>query len=354
MKIILPDNTHIKPLGRAAFMNEKLWLCYSATGAAFRFEGKELTILLQGDDRAETAGMSNDLARVKAYVDGICAADRMVDAKEVQLHLINDQEKNVHCVEIVKVSESAMSTVMVKAICTDDDAFVYPQEEKAHLIEFAGDSITCGYGVDDEVAEHNFKTSTEDATKGYACLTAKALDADYSLVSLSGYGIISGYSGDGIRRPDQLLPNYYEKTGFSYGSMNGAYPQDTAWQFEGRKPDAVVINLGTNDQSFTRGIEELCEEYCTAYQQFIRTVRSRNADAHIFCMLGVMGEALCPMVQKAVETYQQETGDSKISFHWFTEQKHEDGIAADWHPSQLTHRKTAEKLSAIIKNTMKW
>lgn len=49
-------------------------------------------------------------------------------------------------------------------------------------MEFIGDSITCGYGVDDPDKEHHFKTATEDVTKAYAYKTALALNADYSMV----------------------------------------------------------------------------------------------------------------------------------------------------------------------------
>lgn len=354
MRTIYPVFEYVKQIGRTGNINNNLWMCYSASGAAFQIEGKELHVSLHGDDRCMQPGMIENLARVKVFVDGTCIHDMMMDEKEKKLCIFKAAAKEKHFVEILKVSESAMSTCAICNFETDDDAHMYPAPKRDRYIEFAGDSITCGYGVDDEVAEHNFKTSTEDATKAYAYLTAQELNADHSLVSLSGYGIISGYSGDGFRRSDQLLPTYYEKMGFSYGSMQGLYPQDMKWNFAYRQPDVVVINLGTNDQSFTRNIADLCAEYCNAYQAFIRNIRSKNPDAYIVCMLGVMGEALCPFAEKAVEIHKKETGDARISFHGFTEQLNEDGRAADWHPSKLTHRKTADKLSNIIKNIMNW
>lgn len=354
MRTIYPVFEYVKPIGRTGNINNNLWMCYSATGVAFQIEGKELYVSLHGDDRCMQPGMAENLARVKVFVDGTCTHDLMMDEKEKKLCIFKADAKENHCIEILKVSESAMSTCAICNFETDDDAYMYPAQKQEHYIEFAGDSITCGYGVDDEVAEHNFKTSTEDATKAYAYLTAKGLNADHSLVSLSGYGIISGYSGDGIRRPDQLLPTYYEKMGFSYGGMQGIYPQDVQWDFSQRQPDAVIINLGTNDQSFTRGIDELCQEYSNAYRTFISTIRRNYPDAYIFCMLGVMGEALCPFAEKAVEAHKLATGDNRISFHGFSEQLEEDGRAADWHPSRLTHLKTAEKLSMIIKKIMNW
>lgn len=354
MKIYFPIFPYVKPLGRTYPLNNRLWMCYSASGAAFRFIGKKLYVTLQGDDRCTDSDMNGNLARVKINVDDFCVYDLMMDESEKRICILQGDSREEHLVEIMKVSESAMSTCTMVSIETDDEGEIEPAPMKEHYIEFAGDSITCGYGVDDEVAEHNFKTDTEDATKAYAYLTCRQLQADHSLVSLSGYGIISGYSGDGIRRPDQLIPTYYEKIGFCYGSMQEEFPQNTPWDFSQRQPDLVVVNLGTNDDSYTQDDAALQQEYCNEYQLFIKTIRKNNPKAKILCILGMMGERLCPMVKKAVEAYTASTGDANIAFAHFTEQLAEDGRAADWHPSQLTHRKNAEKLTAIIQNIMHW
>ena len=50
--------------------------------------------------------------------------------------------------------------------------------------------------------------------KGYAFLTAEALNADAMLTCFSGHGIISGYTGDpSVRNDADLVPPYYEKEG---------------------------------------------------------------------------------------------------------------------------------------------
>lgn len=354
MRTYLPVSENIQIIGRAMPTENGLWMCYSATGAAFHFTGKQLIIHVQGDDRCEMENMDGNRTRLQIKINGDCVIDTMIMAKHNSFALLcSKKEVSVH-VEILKASETAMSTCCLTGITTDDGARISPVLHKERLIEFAGDSITCGYGVDDEVAEHNFKTDTEDATKAYAYLTAQALNADHSLVSISGYGIISGYSGDGVRRADQILPDYYEKIGFSYGSLNGVYPQDVAWDFAKMQPDMVVINLGTNDQSFTGTKQELQEEYCREYQKFLGIVRKNNPKAEILCILGLMGETLCPMVEKAVEEYKKTSGDEHIHYAHFSEQLKEDGYAADWHPSQLTHRKAAEKLTGVIREIMHW
>lgn len=354
MKTVFPHFENVKPLGRAMLSEQGAWLCYSASGIAFYFRGKALQVTVHGDDRCEEKGMEGNYARVQVRMDGKTIADFLMDKKEKRRILLQSSEVEEHRFDILKVSESAMSTCAVAAIHMDDDGEIRPAENQQHLIEFAGDSITCGYGIDDETAQHNFRTDTEDATGGYAFLACQKLHADHSLVSLSGYGIISGYTDNGQRKPEQRLPLFYEKAGFCYGSFKGVFPQDVTWDFSKRQPELVVINLGTNDDSYTQDHQALQLEYCREYQAFIKTVRANNPKAKILCILGMMGERLNPLVEKAVAAYRAETGDENIDYAPFTEQLAQDGRAADWHPSRLTHEKNAEKLTAIIQKIMQW
>ena len=96
------------------------------------------------------------------------------------------------------------------------------------------------------------------------------------------------------------------------------------------------------------------EEYTTAYVAFLKQVREKNPNATIFCTLGIMGAELYPCIEDAVERYVKESGDSKIHTMKFDTQSMADGIAADWHPSEKTHEKAAEKLAAKIKEVMGW
>jgi len=77
----------------------------------------------------------------------------------------------------------------------------------------------------------------------YAYKTAEALDADYSMVSFSGYGIVSGYTGEGVKSAEQLVPMYYEKLGFSYGTYfgNETYRIVDLGTYE--KGDTVTVRL---------------------------------------------------------------------------------------------------------------
>lgn len=342
-----PTEDNVKPLGRTFYVDETLYCALSGTGVEFTFTGTQCSITVQGDSGSTSSSNADNQARVAVYVNGERVIDDMVDnAEEVYNVFESDTEKEV-TVSLVKLSESANSTIGIKEIKATGTA-IKPTPNKDMLIEFVGDSITCGYGVDDPDKNHHFSTKTEDVTKAYGYLTAQKLNADYSMVSFSGYGIISGYSGDGKKVAAQIVPPLYDKLGTTWTSNGTFAPSYEEWDFSKRQPDVVVINLGTNDDSYTKDDTGLQEEYCTAYTEFLKTVREKNPDAKILCVFGVMGDRLFPYVEKAVENYTSETGDSNVSALRLSPQSARDGYGADWHPSEVTHGKVADKVAEEI------
>ena len=243
MNTFTPTWENVKPLGRTHQLKDSLWLCFSGSGAEFTFHGSRCEVTIAGDINAYPS-KRDELVRIAIYVDGVRVVDDMIDAKEKTYTVMAEETARDAVVRIVKLSETAMSTCGVKAISVDDSAGIRPTPAKARKIEFIGDSITCGYGVDDEVAEHHFSTTTEDVTRAYAYRTAEMLDADYSMVSISGYGVISGYTATGEEKVTaQQLPKFYEKLGFSYGTYQKKIAAATKWDFSAYEPDVIVINL---------------------------------------------------------------------------------------------------------------
>ena len=340
-----------KLVGRTYLNDDVLWAAFSGAGAEFIYTGKKLDITIVGDG-ASTAGNADNYASVAIYVDKERVIDDMLDEKEKTYTAFeSDSEKSVN-VQIIKLSECAMSTFGIKPIKLGEGEKIEPAKAKDLKIEFIGDSITCGYGVDDPDKEHHFKTSTEDVTKAYAYKTAQALDADYSMVSISGYGIISGYTDSG-KKPEQTIPQYYDKLGFSYNKFADSLEvAGLEWNFDNYKPDIVVINLGTNDMSYAKN--ELTQaEFEEGYIEFLKQVRSHNPDSYIFCTYGVMGNTLIRNIKNVCDKYSEETGDNKVTFFTLPMQdENKNGIVADWHPSEATHEICAQRAVKTIKETL--
>ncbi|MBR1739977.1 MAG: GDSL family lipase [Ruminococcus sp.] len=347
--------TNSKLVGRTHSTEDgTLWCALSGSGAAFDFKGKDLSVTIKGDSVA-SSGNADNYARVAVYVDGERVVDEMIDEPEKTFSVISSDSEAEHQVQVIKLSETAMSTIGIAPLELEEGAAITPAAPKAHRIEFIGDSITCGYGVDDEDKEHHFKTSTEDVTKAYAYKTAQALDADYSMFSISGWGIISGYSDDGKKHEDQTIPQYYSKLGFSYGSFPDGAPQDMDWDFSLYTPDVVVINLGTNDASYVTGKTDRKRDYTDTYKTFIAEIREKYPDAVIIMSLGIMGTELYSSVEDAWYEYQKETGDQNIyAFRFDPQDGANDGYAADWHPTETTHTKASAALAEYIKEVMGW
>ena len=330
---------YVKLTGRTVSENGICWMIHSGSTLGFRFTGTKASVEIIGD--SSVSGQKDSQARFAVYVNGERMLDRMVSKKEETVEIFSSETETEAEIMIVKLSEGTNSVFGIREISVSGTKDPEPLPEKKLKIEFIGDSITCGYGVDDENRDHHFSTETEDATKTYAWKTAMALDADCSFVSYSGHGIISGYTGNGVKVPGQTVPAVYEKLGKNYGSAASVIDLNQAWDFSLFQPDIVVINLGTNDDTYTLQDKERKEEFIAAYVGFLKMVRKNNPDALIVATLGIMGDRLYSGVKEAVSRYKQETNDGNVRPLHFSPQTGSTGYAADWHPTEATHEQAA-------------
>lgn len=339
-----PTAENVKQIGRAYEFCDILWAGYSSTGCAFNVNAKtlEIDILSCGSVPAETSQ-----ARVVVFVNDDRVVDKMIDDSYQTITVFSCKKAVQGEVKVLKVTESAQSWIGISSLRVDENGTVTPVAAKDMKIEFIGDSITCGYGIDDPDRNNHFKTATEDNTKTYAYKTAEKLNADYSMVCVSGSGVISGYTGSSSRNESALVPSFYDKLGFTWGNttINDKSPNEIQWDFSKFVPDVVVINLGTNDNSYTKGNSAKCKEYEDAYVAFLKDIRSKNPDAYIICTLGLMGKELLPSIQNAVAR----TKDSKITWLELPSTSAY-GTCADWHPCEKANEASAEILIEKIKS----
>ena len=275
-----------------------------------------------------------------------------LDCTQTVIELFSSDEPKTATVMLMKLSECHFGKVGIVKIVTDGEP--HPTEEKPLKIEFVGDSITCGYGIEGKLAEDAFfKTSQQNPWNAYAALTARALNADFNLVSWSGIGVISCYCDNPENGPDKgdfLSPELYP-----YADTPLCRTLDIPckkWDFSSFVPDVIVVNLGTNDASYTRNIPALVEEFGIAYEQYIRYIRSCNPSSKIVCTMGIMNSDLNDEIRSRAEKIRSE-GDKNISFMAFDMQREEDGLGTNWHPSEITHRKAADKLTAYLTALLK-
>ncbi|MGN0675482.1 MAG: SGNH/GDSL hydrolase family protein, partial [Oscillospiraceae bacterium] len=331
----------VKVMGRTYCKDGVRILSHTCSGVEFAFRGTSADITL-------TSNCKSSKARAAIYVNGELVKDTMLTEEEETFHVFDSEESSNCIISVVKLSESAYSYIGVKNIHVVSEYGIIPTPERSRKIEFIGDSITCGYGIDAADQYEAFSTTNENGMKTYAALVGKHFKADYNIVSWSGIGVYSSYTESNNPNRTTLMPKLYGKT-------DASNRPNEEWDFSQWQPDVVVINLGTNDNTWTKGIEERVDKFGAAYYDFIVQVREANPNAYIICSLGVMGSKLLPEIKEQVELYSANTGDYRITtFEFDYRDGANDGFGADYHPSEKTHKKMAEKLIPFISEIMGW
>ncbi len=338
---------NVKYMGRNYYDGKTAWLVQSGSAVEFTVNAKSAEVTIEGDYSVNSEEKYRP--RYAVIVDGEIILDDILGEKSKIIKLFDGEISRTAEVKIIHLSEASNGAIGVSGIKTVSDASVpvVPAEKKDLKIEFIGDSITCAYGVEGKSASDQFTTATENFMKSYAYLTAQKLNADYSAVSYSGHGIISGYSNDGKRNTDSLVPPYYKNC----GNLNDyAKP----WNFTSDPNDVVVINLGTNDYSYVgKDFDARSQEFVDGYVEFLETVRECNPDAYIICTFGIMGgQEMYPLIEQAVDEFKEKNSDEKITAYESPVQNMADGYGADYHPSEITHKKNSYILADKICNAI--
>ena len=359
MNKYIVNEENVKITGRGIYdEDQNFWCALSGSGFECRFKGKELTLKLIGDGASALPANDDNWVRYAVYVNGIRTIEGLLDSAVKKIPVIcgTEYSKAVEAdIKFIKLSESANSTVGICPIECDGE--ITPIPAKPLRLEIIGDSITCGYGVDEYDPLVHFKTATEDFTKAYSYKTAKLLDADLRAFSISGWGIISGYvdTPDMPQLTDHLLPPYYTKLGFSYqrfDDRDGLAPQDIDWDFSKYVPDLIVINLGTNDYSWCTGHKDRYEFFTEEYTKFLHTVHNCNPTSKLLCVMGVMIDEIAPYVETAADIFRKQSGYEQVFTMRFTPHDGSKGFGADYHPSPATHDITAKALADKIQEIM--
>jgi lysophospholipase L1-like esterase len=149
------------------------------------------------------------------------------------------------------------------------------------------------------------------------------------------------------------------------GSSNGTMPDyygrtlperaDSAWDFSRFVPDAVLINLGTND--FALGDPGMAFQH--RYLRFVQELRERYPVARFFLAMGPMltGSVLERAVSylRGVIATRAADGDRNLTLLELGAQDlTADGVGCDYHPSLKTHQKLADKVTAALTADLGW
>lgn len=298
---------------------------WSGVGAVFRFAGTGASVRLD-----DSAGWFT------VVVDGAVQQPLQTTPGEQLYPLAQGLADGEHTIELYRRTEGFFGVTTILGVELEGE--LLPPPPVTRRIEIIGDSITCGYG-NEGVSPCSFSAETENHYLTYGAVAARALGAELSTVAWSGKGMTNNYDMD-VMDP---MPKIYDRLLASDGAP---------WSFEWQ-PDAVVINLGTNDFSTDGDPPE--NVFVPAYVQFVTHLRDVYPQAFILVvapsLYGNEAQMVAGYLQSVVDQ-RHAAGDLEIGFadvnvEWI-------GSGCDGHPTVATHAGMGAKLTDVLKAELGW
>lgn len=328
------DNENIEYIGRFDFSNPKsVKFDWPGVQINARFEGTSCSIKLKDG--------KNDY---NVFIDG--RLHKILSTTDDTIYVLaNGLSNKVHSLLITKRTEALFGTGAFEGFILDGGKeLVEPDEDNKRKIEFVGDSYFTGFGADGTSSDCIFSRETENSYLSFGPQLARKLNADYSIIAISGSGITKNY-GDSLRTSEYPLPYYYNRT-----CMN-----DTLlWNFSRWQPDVVVVRIGRND--YWQKPHPKREIFRNAYLKFIKEIRKHYPGAHIFALcFPFRKDPHCDYMNSAVNELRDKKGDKKIHFVKM-DVKFNSGrdFGCEKHPNRFGHKKIVDYLEPIIRKEMGW
>nr|WP_297703545.1 SGNH/GDSL hydrolase family protein [uncultured Butyrivibrio sp.] len=363
---ISEDKIHI--LGRIGRQKNPLPLFFNGSGVEVVVTGSELWIDVETD--------SDFLEMwVAVEINGAFISRQMLLPGEHSLCLFRSMEpsaaKRVRFYrELQAMNDDPKVKLLVKGFRLDGEFKEVPRYERR--LEFIGDSITSGEGSYGSMEDVDWIPMYMSASVNYSTMTAKALNADFHLISQGGWGVYCGWDND-VRHN---LPSVYERVcGLANGEMNkelGAYEN---YDFDSWQPDAVIVNLGTNDVTSFNMPEFVNPEDGRTYKMrmnadgtrnredellivnaivdFLTMIRKHNKKAHIVWCYGMLGSDLNLVITEGINKYKENSKDENVSFFQLPNTTMET-YGSHMHPGLKSHQNASVELVNYLKYKLNW
>ena len=335
---IKPSDENIQYVGRINFQNPD--------APSFTYPGVQINARFEGTSLKMKAKPMSGYFMVQ--IDGSSPYKVSFNApKDSVVTLATALPYGNHEVRIMYANEGYQRMPEFRGFGLDEGCqLLPPMPLPMRKIEFIGDSMTCGYGVETMDEKEGFSDETANHYYTYAALSARALKAQHVVVARSGIGIYRNYNGPKTGNAD-CMPRVYDQTLFGVDTLK--------WDFARYTPDVVCVNLGTNDVSTDPYDKTMLEN---AYRDFYYTLRAKYPDTKIVFLSGCMlvGRRL-EHVQFALDAVVRQArlkGDEKVFRFDMSTQDGKLGYGASWHPSLYQQEKMAGELTAYLRGLMKW
>ena len=344
LKRIYMDDDKIHILGRTTIDDDrKCNLFWTASGVEFCFHGKAVGMEFSVDYDIYAPWIS-------VFLDEVCLIRMPLNrGKQKVIFCENMADDMPHRIRIIKDVQAmhddpghslSMDGVLLDGVLNDPPCYKYK-------LEFVGDSITSAEGAIGAQREMDWLPAYFCPANSYPLMVADAMQADYRVISQSGWGVYKSWDG----KRDCAIPEYYQQVcGLLTGVKNEEKGAGLPYDFNEWQPDAVIINLGTNDDNCCKEESEL-DKVASCASDFLKIVRYCNPDAHIVWAYGMLGSNMKDTLQKGIEIYKNESHDRKVHFLELADTT-EETKGARLHPGKKSHQDAKELIMKLLKEIL--
>ena len=176
-KLISFNSPNLYYEGRILYRPDAAELSWPRTSVSITFEGNNISAILKDLDTANYYNVIiDDKVAFKFHTDTI---------KQSYL-LASGLANGLHTVQLFKRTEWDKGKTLFYGFETSENTNILPiSVKKERKIEFYGNSITCGYAIEDNHNDSWFGYFQNNYLT-YAAITARHFNAQYSCVSKSG------------------------------------------------------------------------------------------------------------------------------------------------------------------------
>lgn len=359
--IDIKDCANAKIHGRTVLGASLLPLFWNHSGVEVNCDGSELWIDIEVDNGYHEPWIAVEL-------NGALMQRRMLLSQDTSICLFRSMVpgtiKNVKFYrELQAMHEDDRCHVLVKGFRTDGK--FYPVEDKKLKLEFIGDSVTSGEGTYGASKDTEWLAMYMSSSRHFANIIEKSLDADARIISQGGWGVYSGWDNDFRHR----IPDIYEPIcGLAFGETNRKLGATEKNDFESWQPDAIIVNLGTNDNtSFNMPaldvpgiglcknrrnedgtfLREDLQNFIDAVYNFFKMLRKNNPKSHIVWAYGMLGNEMKPAIIEAMEAYSKDCNDDNVAFLDLPNID-EETVGSHGHPGYLSHIEAARVIGDYL------
>ncbi len=323
-------DARIRKIGRFFAGNDGQPQSY-APGAyiEFSFSGSSCEVLLEDEQRF---GRNHNF--IVYQIDQQAPVRIELSRKYNSLKILGSSDNKKHFVRICKATEAAIGYIRLVGLRCE---MLHQIKAPKVLLEFIGDSITCGNGADDSKVPFGKGSwyAYHNAYESYGPLLCRELGADWQLSSVSGIGLKSSCCG--LR---YQMPEVYGFVGFNACKEPWPIAQH-------RKPKLVFITLGQNDKL------RAATNYEASYIKFLQQLRAHYPKATLICcnspMATLTDKAIQNQsIQRVISKFRQLSGGN---IHFFAY----NGVyrsGNDKHPTLIEHRRMKDELFGFVKTLL--